>query len=570
MSIRNVKFKYLLCVGIVVAFAAVALYAVLQGKDYHINGATIFEDQDSAKLEAVQQYRAKTVRALQAASPILQINNPTAEQQKALAILTSDTRTEQFTHDKNATAYRLEVLQSAAVPAGQATGKFQACKLTLCYRLDIFNFTVNTTIVAVIDVSNERVLAVQDADMQPNLSPELTSLATAIAKNNSHVKQILGEVGEPLMAGTKTALQRTVCERSRHLCVAPTFVLQNSKDALWVIVDLTDLKVVGTAWTKWGDKPDPITERQLSTEAVTESLCGKVTTVKRDNWAFSYTLTGSDGLELRDVSFKGKPVVASAKTVDWHVSYSSKDGFGYSDAVGCPTFSTAAVVPSKLPEVTTKENGQVILSLDFEGERWPEPCNYFYRQEFQMNTDGSLRVANANVGRGCGDDGTYRPVTRIELPNGTTAFERNREQLSTEAWWQPQQCPAGQGCASLSYKSGDTTYDVMPGNGQFNDGGRGDNPFLYVSRVQDGRFEGQQDLLTIGPCCNQNYQQGPEKFVNNEPLTDKSALWYVAQLKNNGATGKEYCWAGGRIIDGDYRVTRYPCYSGPLLKPRGN
>ena len=40
--------------------------------------------------------------------------------------------------------------------------------------------------------------------------------------------------------------------------------------------------------------------------------------------------------------FGGRPVLESAKLVDWHVSYSESDGFGYSDAVGCPVFSAAA------------------------------------------------------------------------------------------------------------------------------------------------------------------------------------------------------------------------------------
>ena len=38
--------------------------------------------------------------------------------------------------------------------------------------------------------------------------------------------------------------------------------------------------------------------------------------------------------------------------MDWHVSYSKIDGFGYSDAVGCPEFSQAAVVAVSDPKVS--------------------------------------------------------------------------------------------------------------------------------------------------------------------------------------------------------------------------
>ncbi|MFZ8507299.1 hypothetical protein ACO1M3_13835, partial [Staphylococcus aureus] len=64
-----------------------------------------------------------------------------------------------------------------------------------------------------------------------------------------------------------------------------------------------------------------------------------------------YLLTGSDGLMISNVKYKSQQVINSAKLVDWHVSYSGTDGFGYSDAVGCPVFSEAAVVATEPPQV---------------------------------------------------------------------------------------------------------------------------------------------------------------------------------------------------------------------------
>ena len=552
-----------------VLFAAIAGYAILQRDNYSPTRALLVNDQDSAKLEMVKQYRVEIDEALTADPPILQVENPNDEQKLAFTALARDHRLPGITQDKNSNPYRIEVLQSYKLPGGQAVGQLEPCAKRICYRLDLYNFTLNTAILAVADLQSGKVLVLQASTAQPELSPRLADIATKIANNNEHVKKIMGDNGIPIMASTKTSLEKTVCDKSHHLCVAPTYVLADKKTALWVIVDLTDLKVTGVAWTKWNDKPEPLTERQLSTQAVDQSLCGQVVHEKRGYWTFDYTLTGSDGLEVRNVTYKGKEVVTSAKNVDWHVSYSNKDGFGYSDAIGCPVFSTAAVVPSGLPDVR-EEDGNVVLSVDFKGEKWPEPCNYFYRQQFKMNNDGSLRVVVANVGRGCGDDGTYRPVTRIQLPASAKEPKQAGKPAEKEMWWQPSDCEQGKSCPAMSYKVGSTAYDVIPGNGQFDDGGQGDNPFLYLSTAHVDRLEGQEDLLTLGSCCNANHEQGPEAFVDNESLAGKPmVLWYVAQLKNNGNSGQEYCWANSRVTNGKFTVTEYPCYGGPLLKPRG-
>lgn len=564
--------KLLAILAAVIIVAGIAWYAIVNtdnsGSGYVLSEATLVDDQASAKLASVQQYRSDFQSALQNGQPVLQLDKPTADQTAALDILLADQGLAELIYNVDGSAYRVEVLQSYALPAGQATGQFADCSQQRCHRLDLYNFTRNSAVVAIINLEKQKLLALQDSPSQPDISAKLTKLATDIANNNALVKKTLDKTGQPLMASTKTSLEKTVCEKSQHLCVAPTYVEADKQRALWVIVDLTDLKIVGTAWTKWDDKPEPVTERQLTSKVVTE-LCGQVKQAKRGDWAFDYTLTGSDGVEVRNLTYKNRPVIASAKNVDWHVSYSSRDGFGYSDAIGCPEFSTAAVVPSQLPKLSNGPDGQVLFTADFKGEKWPDPCNYYYRQQFQMNTDGSVRVAVANIGRGCGDDGTYRPVTRIALPSAAKDFKQaEAAAIGKEAWWQPTSCEAGQGCPALSYNSG-SAYDVIPGNGQFADGGRGDNPFLYLTAASGTKLEGQEDLLTIGPCCNVDYQQGPDKYVDGEVLAGKPAvLWYVAQIENNGEAGNEYCWATGRNNGGSYDISEYPCYSGPLIKPR--
>ena len=147
---------------------------------------------------------------------------------------------------------------------------------------------------------------------------------------------------------------------------------------------------------------------------------------KKENWEMNYVITTSDGLRISEVKYKNQLVVNNAKIVDWHVSYSNTDGFGYSDAVGCPEFSQAAVVAVSDPKVSEiLENGQAIgfaLEQYFSSEQWPMPCNYNYMQRYEFYNDGRFRVAGASLGRGCGNNGTYRPVFRIAMSGNENSF----------------------------------------------------------------------------------------------------------------------------------------------------
>jgi hypothetical protein len=381
------------------------------------------------------------------------------------------------------------------------------------------------------------------------------------------------------MSGTKTALNNTRCERSRHLCVAPTF-LKDGK-ALWTIVDLTDTRIVGMRWTQTGenDIAAPITERSLQDQSITECFCDTETSVEKNGWKMNYILTSSDGLRIADVSYKGNSVIESAKLVDWHVNYSNTEGFGYSDAVGCPYFSQAAVIAYSPPKVVDLvDNGKKVgwvLEQEFRSEQWPVPCNYNYVQRYEFYDDGRFRVAGASLGRGCGIDGTYRPVFRIDFSNQDYSFN----QWKNNSWntWEKEQwnlqdeltkyTPEGYLYKLDSDKGG---YYMIPGNGQFGDGGRGDNSYTYVTLKTEGKDEGDSDLVTIGPCCNTDYRQGPEKFIepNPEPIKkNKLVVWYVAQLKNDNRKGQEYCWAESYMKEGKIETKTYPCFFGPMFVP---
>lgn len=310
------------------------------------------------------------------------------------------------------------------------------CQKGDCYRVSMYQYFDNRSVVAIVDIKSKKVVSVdRPLGGQPEINKRLTDLAVQIAINSPGVIEALGILPsekEATMPNVKTSLNGTQCERSKHLCVAPTFLNKENKRALWAIVDLTDWRLVGLKWTELGESgpPSKETERSLQNEYIMEHYCEVNNEMKQNDWHVFYRLTSSDGLEIFDVSYKGEKVIRSAKVVDWHVGYSTKDGFGYSDAMGCPMYSSSAVVAFNGP-FTEKiiQNGVEIgfaLIQDFRSPAWPVPCNYRYHNRFEFYFDGSFRIVTKNLGRGCGTDGIYRPIARIDLVNqdGDETFQQ--------------------------------------------------------------------------------------------------------------------------------------------------
>ncbi|OWY24592.1 hypothetical protein C7N43_20165 [Sphingobacteriales bacterium UPWRP_1] len=466
-------------------------------------------------------------------------------------------------------------------PARQSDLPLNTSNFGNLYRVEMYNFGLNLATVAVVDVNASGIVWVNHfAQMQPDIPPKLIEIALHIATQSTQVEHALGFKPTPqaaLMANTKTALNRSRCERSQHLCVAPTFIKDDK--ALWAVVDLTDLKLVGVRWTNVGNS-QAVTERRYQNANMMECFCRKDSLLQQNNWKMYFMLTSSDGMKISSVYYKNRLVLQSAKLVDFHVNYSNSDGFGYSDAIGCPMFSQAAVVAITPPEVKPiEENGKTTgfaLEQNYFSEGWPAPCNYNYLQRYEFYDDGRFRVSVGSLGRGCGNDGTYRPVTRIAFaPNLTNFYEWSNNQWNPwkKEQWQLQNIQTSYTPEGYQYKidnGNQSGYYMVANNGQFNDSSRGDNAYTYISKHHPDKDEGDADLVTIGPCCNTDYRQGPEKFIepNPEPLENEPfILWYVPQIKNDDTPGKEYCWAQSYLEDGVVKVKTYPCMSGPMFIP---
>lgn len=470
------------------------------------------------------------------------------------------------------------------LPSNQNGNNLNECKNGNCFRVEMYNYAYNLTTIAYVNIAEKKVMSVNHfPDAQPDLPLHLRDLAVHIATLSNEVKDALGikpENKDFVMAATQTALNYSKCERSRHLCVAPTFV-QNQK-ALWCIVDLTELNLIGIRWTNLGRDTIPkemVTERKLQNDFITKCFCLQENVIERNGWSLKYSLTSSDGLRISDVKFNENRILTSAKLVDMHVVYSNTDGFGYSDAIGCPEFSESAVLAIEPPIISDLIiNGLTkgfVLEQKFYSQNWPKPCNYSYIQRYEFYNDGSFRVAGGSIGRGCGNDGMYRPVFRIAFAGNNNSFYEMKEnkwtQWKKEKW---QLCDfATSPKKQERFKINDSTnngYFIIPNMGQLNEKNISDNAYVYVTLNHINKEEGENDLNTIGPCCNVDYKQGPEKFIEPIPedISKKSLiLWYVPQLKNDDTPGKENCWATAKLINGTYKTTIYPCIGGPLFVP---
>jgi hypothetical protein len=524
-------------------------------------------------------------KALSGTPPILPLigDSTTTAQKEAEKIAMVDPTFTKYTFDSaSKKAYRNEIFNIFQARQSDMGAVKTPYELKNVYRVEMYNYGLNLTSMSLVDVQQKKVLFTNYyAQTQPDIPTHLRKLAEKIAVNSKAVQDALGytpKETEALMGSTQTSLNKTKCERSRHLCVAPTFV--KGDKALWAIVDLTEHRLVGVRWTNVGQTGMPatgITERRLQDDKITACYCEKETALEKNNWKMNYMLTSSDGLRVSEVSYKGVKILNSAKLVDWHVSYSGTDAFGYSDAVGCPNFSQSAVVAisePKLLELSNKEG--FVLEQTYASQGWPTPCNYNYKQRFEFYNDGSFRVSCASLGRGCGNNGIYRPVFRIaftEAANNIYEWQNNNwNQWATEKWTNQTETTTynANGAMMKIVNSANQGYFLEPSKGQFGDGGRGDNAFIYATLNLPNRDEGDADLPTIGPCCNNDYRQGPEKFIENNPenIQGKSlVIWYAAQMKNDDTKGKEYCWAESYLEDGIYKTRNFPCFCGPKFIP---
>lgn len=528
----------------------------------------------------IEQRKAQIQFALASPQPVIRLVTRSAtglfEAQEAFI---KDARIKPFLFDKESGSPLLNEIFSVSKARPTDIPEELHTESRGIYRVELYNYALNATLLGLVNPELDSLLyLVYYENMQPDLPPFLGDLAVEIAIHDSTVIRSFGYQPDPKgvrMQATKTALNRTKCQRSKHLCLAPTFVKDDK--ALWAIVDLHELKVAGVKWTAVGTTGMAVTERLIQNEEIMSCFCDIENSAEKDGWSFKYSLSRSDGLVLKDIMYRNQAFFRNVKTVDWHVSYSNTEGFGYSDAIGCPEYSSAAVLAIEAPWFEWICEGKDTLGFalvqEYFSEGWPTPCSYNYKQKFEFYRDGSFRPVIGSLGRGCGNDATYRPVTRIALAGdkyNLHLFSGKEWVAQQEEFWMHETMNVEFYKNDIVMKAEDTEkgFYFQANRGQFNDGGRGDKAYFYVTRYDAEKNEGETDLPTLGSCCNTDFRQGPEKFIDKEKITDESlVIWYVPELKNDNRKGSEYCWAESIVKNGIYIPKVYPCFSGPKIIP---
>ncbi len=501
----------------------------------------------------------QVVRGKSAAIPLTDILNP--EQALAQEVALDDARLWPYLVGE-----RAEVMGVRDV-LGQYTAVAKECATATCYQVEIYLFDSNATLIAIVNTDRQTVLDLLHLPQaQPGINKRLADRATDIARNAPEVIEALGFKPQNLaVAPVPAGMLGTACEEAGHLCAAPTFNMGDR--LLWAIVDLTTEELVAIDWTEV--PPD----NPHNSVPFVPTGCPTPGTVTQGDWSLSYSTTGTDGFRVYDVTYKGVPVVNNIKVAEWHVAYSSN--FGYVDSTGCGGggggFPIYPYGETEILPLATQGgfNQGFELVQDFRMSSWGGSCNYRYDQRIQFFNDGRFRVANGAYGKGCGTNGVYRPVVRIDMAvNGSAndffaSWDGDAWQTEQTEFWVLQDGPYTPDGYKwrVSDQSG-MGYYVEPGRGQFGDGGRGDFAYLYVTQHKPN--EGDTDLPVIGSCCNDNHEQGPHNYVNNESIYDENiVIWYVPQMVTEVTAGRYYCWT----VQGEPNPETYPCYGGPMFVP---
>jgi hypothetical protein len=497
---------------------------------------------------------AQSARGKGAAPPVETPAVPGRQQAQALAL--ADARVQAYL-----AGHRAEAM--AVLPLGaQVTQDSLACALIPCRLVEIYDFDADATVSAIVDLQAN---LVRDVLYQPHVHPlpnqRLIDLAIGVARGSPEFIRELGRVpAADELSPMPSGVPGTPCD-SGHICLAAT--APQGRSLVWAVVDVTDGKLVAVLRT-----PTLAGENYQTASAPAQaSECPAGGAVNRGGWNLSYETSSSDGFRVYDAAYLGVPVLTSAKIVEWHVDYGST---GFVDEMGC---GSTLIVPHGATQVNDLLDGPDVVGFelvqDFRMFSWGSICNYRYEQHDQFYNDGRFRIVGEAFGQGCSTSGIYRPVMRIDLgPPGPAedTFDvwsgAAWQPQSVEGWWSQAAPYTPQGYKwRLSNISGQAFF-IEPGQGQFGDGGRGD--FAYIYAAQHHEAEGDTDLGSIGSCCNDNEQQGPDLYLNGESIAGQDiVLWYVAQLQTEVGTGENYCWT----VHGDPNPETYPCPAGPMFVP---
>ena len=269
-------------------------------------------------------------------------------------------------------------------------------------------------------------------------------------------------------------------------------------------------------------------------------FCPASGSVDRDGWMLDYSTTPTDGLRVADVTYQGQTVLTSASLPEWHSDYGAA---GFIQVTGCGGGAGGGfqIFPFGETEVRDLLDGSTVVGFeivqDFRMANWGATCNDRYEQHYQFFNDGRFRVVTGSYGRGCADDPDeeqpiYRPVIRIDIAVAgdaddsfavwdgqkwqTQLIETYRTPYDSPGFGPHQLNSDNAGWSVLDITG--TGFTIEPGIGQFNDGGREDNPFVYITLHKPAEGDGDLGAFNSSYCCNDDHLQGPDLYLNNESV----------------------------------------------------
>lgn len=483
----------------------------------------------------------------------------TPDQQQAQDLALADPRVLAQTTGHKAEVFGVTTI-GADYPAGSA-----ACATADCRQVEIYLFDQDTAVVAIVDLN---ALVVRDVLVQPGVQPgvnqRVSNLAAEIARTSP---EFIVEAGYEPARGVLTPMDGGGADcPSAHLCLA--MVLPQDNSLLWAVVDVTDEKLVTLVRTPQSPDEDG---QEYAPGVAADHPCPAAGTADAYGWHINYETTGTDGFRVYDVTHWGVPVLKSAKLAEWHVDYGG--GGGFEDTTGCGGMGGGFVIypygnTQVTPVTTTDGVPGFDLAQDFRMGNWGAGCNYRYKQHYQFFEDGRFRTMAEAYGKGCSIFGLYRGLMRLDLAvagdggDSLQTWDGAEWVTQTVEVELPQLAPyTATGAKWRVADDGGWAYQIVPGQGQFADGGRGDN--AYLTAVVHHNNEGDTDLGIIGDCCNDN-DQGPSGYVGAESLVSQNlVLWYRPQQQTVVSGTESYCWT----ITGEPNPETYPCAAGPMFVP---
>lgn len=508
---------------------------------------------------------------------------------------------------------RSEIFQIAPQPYFPSIANNQ-CADGACYQVDIYDYDANATDVFIVDITADRIVESWRMDNSvPHFSAAVADRAKQILINSADLTAALGRQALSHEIDLMVGGYDDSCPE-RALCLTNVFVVDGGM--IWTTVNMHQNALVGIWWTERAPSKVGWPDRNAPLESAGGSLCGSTFNHVADGWDVTYEVSISDGLHAYDVSYQGRRVIESLKLTEWHVDYvwqedqrgpeadpAGPDGF--IDFVTCLQTSGGGAIkafgtPTVLPMVAMSQTVGFEIVQDFRQSWWHQfDCRYRYDQRYQFFNDGRFRVVAGGYGIGCGiprdeEQAVYRPVMRIDLTadNGSETFDfwdgDGWSEQTTEAWfgdaehtasWTPH--PADANGYAFRVQSGNRGFYMEPGVGQFDDGGTGDDAWVYVTRFDSA--EGAADLsFLVDTAVISNHEQGPDQFVD-APSEASAAIsgqdnviWYVPNMStvtsaqaalpaDERPADAAYCWADTH--NDANPGTIYPCFAGPMFTP---